>query len=97
MLVLVVLEHSEVASAEGFADFVVGHGVGSEVVYAEDSKARALVVISLKTCTQITLVLTNNRLVDYGWMVLLVHPLALPLSTVGEVIPVALMRSPANK
>jgi len=97
MLASVVLEHSGVASAEAFADFAVGHGVGSEVVYAEDSKARVLVVISLKTYTQITLAPTNNRRVDYGWMVLLALPLALPLSTAGEAIAVALMRSPANK
>ena len=98
MLVSVVLEHSEVAFAEGSADFVVGYGVGSGVDYAEDSKARAvLVVISLKTYTQITLALTNNRLVGYGWTVLLALPLAPPLSMAGEAIAVALTRSPANK
>jgi len=97
MLVSVVLEHSEAASVEGSADFVVGYGVGSGVVYAGDSKARVLVVISLKTYTQITLVLTNNRPVDYGWMVLLALPLALLLSTAGAAIVVALMQSPVNK
>jgi len=97
MLVSVVLEPSEVASAEGSVDFAVGDGVGSGVVYAEDSKARVLVVISLKTYMQITLALTNNRPVDYGWTVLPALPLALPLSTAEEAIAVALMRSPANK
>jgi len=98
MLVSVVPEHSEVASVEGSADSVVGYGVDSGVVYAEGSKARALVAISLKTCTQTTPGLTNNRPVDYGWMVILALPPALPLSSAGEVIAaVALMRSPVNK
>ena len=92
-----VLEHSEVASAEGSADSVVGCEVDSEVVYVEDSKARVLVVIFLKICTQTTLALTNNRLADCGWMDFPAPPPALPLSMAVEVIAVASTQSPVNK
>jgi len=60
---------------------VVVCGVDSEVVYAEDSRARALVAISLRTYTRTTLALTSSRLVDCGWMVILVLPPALPHSS----------------
>jgi len=100
MLVSVVLERSEVASAEGSVDSVAGYGVGSGVVYGEDSKARVLVVISLKTYTQTTLALTNNRLVGYVWMALLALPPALPLSMAEEAMVVAVAvstQNPVNK
>jgi len=97
MLVSVVLEHSEVASAEGYADFVVDHGVDSGAVYVEDTKARVLVVISLKTYTQIIPVPTNNRPVDCGWTVSLALPPGLPLSTAGEALVEASTRSLVNK
>jgi hypothetical protein len=96
----VVREHSEVAFVEGFVESVaVGYGVGSGVVCAEDSKARVLVAISLKTYTQTTLALTNNRPVGCGWMLILALHQALPLSLVAAVaaIAAASMRSPVNR
>ena len=94
----VVLGRSEVAFVEGSVDCVVGHGVDSGgVVYVEDSKARVLVVISLKTYTQTTLALINNRPVGYGWMDILALPPALPLSTVVGAMPEASMQNPVSK
>jgi hypothetical protein len=62
MLASVVLEHSEVAFAEGYVGFVVaGCGVDSEAAYVEDSKDRVLVAISLKTYMQTTLALTSSK------------------------------------
>jgi len=76
---------------------VVGCGVDSGVVSVEDSKARELVVISLKTYTQTTPALINSRPVGCEWMVILALPPVPPLSTVAVVIAVASMQSPVNK
>jgi len=107
MLASVVLGHSEAAFVEGSVGYVVvGYGAVSEVVCAEDSKARVLVAISLKTYTQTTLVLTNSRPVGYEWMVILALPPALPPSSVAEEeeeeegeedLAVVSMQSPVNK
>ena len=87
---------------------VVVYGADSEVAYVEDSKARALVAISLRTYTQTTLAPTSSRLVDCEWMVILAPPPALPLSMAAaaaaggeeeeeEVTAVALTQSLANR
>jgi len=77
---------------------VVGCGVGSGAVSAEDSKARVLVVISLKTYTQTTPALTNSRPAGYEWMVILALPPVPPHSSVAVVVSaVASMQSLANK
>jgi len=94
----VVLEHSEVGFVEGSVGSVaVGYGVDSGVVYVEDSKARTPVVISLKTYTRTILALTNSKLVGSGWMDILAHHPALPLSTAAEAMAEASMQSPVNK
>ena len=91
-------EHSEVAFVEdSVGSAVVGYGVGSEVVSVEDSKAKGLAVISLKTYTQTTLALTNSRPVGYEWTAFPALPPALPLSTVPVVLPVASMQNPVSK
>lgn len=94
----VVLEHSEVDFVEGSVGSVaVGYGVDSGVVYVGGTKARVLVVISLKTYTQTTLALINNRPVGYGWMDILALPPALLLSTVVGDMPEASMQNPVSK
>ena len=94
----VVLEHSEVDFVEGSVGSVaVGYGVDSGVVYVGGTKARVLVVISLRTYTQTTLALTSSRPVGSGWMVILALPPALPLSTVAEAMAEGSMQSPVNK
>ena len=52
------------------------------MVSVEDSKARVLVAISLKTYTQTTPAPTSSRPVGYEWMAILAPPPVLPLSTV---------------
>ena len=52
------------------------------MVSVEDSKARVLVAISLKTYTQTTPAQTSSRPVGYEWMAILAPPPVLPLSTV---------------
>lgn len=98
MLASVVPERSEAAFVEDSVGSVVEHGVDSgEVAYVEDSKARALVVISLKTYMPTTLGLTNSRPVGYGWMDILALPPVLPLNMVAEAMVAASTQSPVNK
>lgn len=94
----VALEHSEAAFVGVSAgSVVVGCGGGLGVVCVEDSKARVLDVISLKTYTRITLAPTNNRPVGCEWMVTPALPLGPLLNTAAAGTGVASMQSPANK
>ena len=98
MLASVVLEHSEAVFVGSVGPVAAGYGVGSEVVYVEDSKDRVLVVTSLKTYMQTTLAPTSNKPVGYEWMVILALPPALQHSTVAEVtVAAATTRSPASR
>lgn len=98
MLASVALGRSEAAFVEAPAgSVVVDCEVESGADYVEDSKARVLVVISLKTYMQITLAPTNNRLVGYGWMVFPVLPLGLPLNSAAVGMEVGSMQNPANR
>jgi len=92
-------ERSEVVFGEDSVGSAgVGYGVDSEVVSGEGSKARVLVVISLKTYTQTTLALINSsRPVGYEWTASLALPPVLLLSTVPVVMPAALMQNRVNK
>lgn len=98
MLASVVLGHSEVVFVDYVGSVVVDNEVDSEVVYVGDSKARVLVVISLKTYTQTTLALTNSRPVGYEWMVIRALLPALLLSMVAEVTGLlGMTQSPASR
>lgn len=97
MQVSVVLGHSEVAFVDSVDFAVVDHGADSGVVCVEDSRAKAPVVISLKTYMRTTPALTNRRPVDYEWMAIPAHPLGLPLSLAAVGTEAASMQSPANR
>ena len=81
----------------GGVSVVVGCEVDSGVVCAEDSKARVLVVIFLKTYMRTTPVPTNSKPADYEWMVILALPLGPPLSSAEVGLQVDSMRNPANR
>jgi len=98
MLVSVALGHSAAAFVgESVGSVVVGYEAESGVVCVGGSKARVLVVISLKTYTQITLAPTNSRPAGYEWTVILALPPALLLNTPAVGMEVDLMQSPASR
>jgi hypothetical protein len=101
MLASVALEHSGVVFVvDSAGSVVVDYEVDSGVVcVVQDSKGRAQVVISLKTYTRITLAPTSRRRpVGYEWMVILVLPPGLLLSTPPVGMEAAgSMQSPVNR
>lgn len=98
MLASVALEHSEAVFVEdSVGSVVVVYEVDSGVVCAEGSKARALVAISLKTYTRITLAPTNNRLVGCEWTVILALLLDLPPNSLVAGMEAGSMQNPASR
>ena len=76
---------------------VVDCGVDSGAACVVDSKARVLAVISLKTYTRTTRVLTNHRVEGYEWTAIPALPLGLLLSLAAGGIQAGSMQSPASR